>query len=270
MEGHPEENHDGEDEEEGHETVLGLLRGEFLYRSGSRLGLLCSHIGVLEPAAAGEVDGHGEYEGHAGDAEAEAVGAGKGIQIGRILAGSVIYETLPSEHGFGDFPGHCRCEHRTYVDCHIEETEGRVALCAVTRVVVEIADEHLEVTLEETRAHGHEGQSGEHNELGGGAVARRKGQGQIAQEHHGNAYDHAFAVAYLVSDYASDQRHEINSGEENGIDLAGCCFAPAETRLHQQGENGEHGVVAEALAGVGEGQGIQSFRLTFEHRILLF
>ena len=55
MEGHPEEDDNSEDEQEGDDAVFGLLWCQFLNRSGSSLCLLGSHIGMLEPIAEDEI-----------------------------------------------------------------------------------------------------------------------------------------------------------------------------------------------------------------------
>ena len=58
MEGHPEEDYYCEDEQKGHQSVLGLLRAEFCHWGSIGLGLLGIYVSVLEPLAAAEVDGY--------------------------------------------------------------------------------------------------------------------------------------------------------------------------------------------------------------------
>ena len=74
MEGHPEEDNHGEHHDEGGDAVAGLLGAEFLHGGVAGGGLFGIHIGVLEPAAAEEVDENGNDEGHAGNGEAHIVG----------------------------------------------------------------------------------------------------------------------------------------------------------------------------------------------------
>ena len=57
MESHPEEDNNCEHHDKGGDALLGLLGSEFLDVGVGGSGLLCIDVCVLEPAAAGEVNG---------------------------------------------------------------------------------------------------------------------------------------------------------------------------------------------------------------------
>ena len=75
----------------------------------------------------------------------------------------------------------------------------------------------------------------------------------------------AFAISDLVGKDTSEERHKVNAGKEDRVDLSGYCSAETELRLKEEEEDGQHRVIAEALTGVGERKGKESFWLTFEH-----
>ena len=305
VEGHPEEDDDGEDEAEGDDAVLGLLGRQFDHVLAGGGRLLGVDVGVLEPGTEAEVDGHRHNQGHARDGETEVIG-------GRELVDVVLAEIRQvhdgdirtGHHGLESFEGRRvleravealvrqggdvglvdetglgqvavrqrgrrrRGEHGAEVDGHVEQGEAGVPLGAVFGIVVQVAGHDLEVALEQARAHGDEEQGADHHGEGEAAVGEgvgRDGQGKIAQEHHGNTCDDALSETDLVRKPSAEHRHEIDGCEENGIELAGSGGGEAELRLQEQEEDGQHRVVPEALAGVGEGQGKETFGLSFEH-----
>ena len=151
--------------------------------------------------------------------------------------------------------GSCRrSEHGADIDGHVEETESAVSLGCVLRIVVEVSDKDLEVTLEQTCSYGDEGEGSQHQGYSGGIRCRRYRQGEVAQEHDADTCDYAFSETDLVSEDTADDRHEIDRCKENRINLAGHCLIPAELGLEEQHEYGQHGVVTEALAGVCQGE----------------
>ena len=133
-------------------------------------------------------------------------------------------------------------------------------------IVVQVAYHHLEVALEEARAHADEKQGAYHEHYAEGVCGRRDGQAGVAREHHHHAGDHALAVTYAVGEYASENGHEVYQGQENCVNGACQGASEAELGLQEEHEDGEHGVVAEALAGVCECEGVETFRLVLEHR----
>lgn len=162
--------------------------------------------------------------------------------------------------------GHRGGEHGADVDGHVEEAEGRIALGGVFRIVVEVAHHHLQIAFEKARADRDERQRGEHQNL---AAERRLGgnrQAQVPGEHHGDTRRDAPSEADAVGQNAAHERHEVDGGQEDRVDLGRHGGREAEFRLQKEQEDGQHGVVAEPLAGVGEGQRIQTFGLSFEHR----
>ena len=58
LERHPEEDHDGEDQAQSHDTFLGLLRSEFDHLFFFCRFLAFAHVDVLERPAEAEVDGY--------------------------------------------------------------------------------------------------------------------------------------------------------------------------------------------------------------------
>ena len=255
MESHPEEDDHGEHEAQRHDAVFCLLGREL------RLGVLSRHVGscglrvavgVFERAAEGVVDGDAHHEREAGHGESVVVGVGwRGSPVGL----GVLH----------DFDGGRRCEEGADVDGHVEDGESRVALALQLGVVVEVAHHHLQIAFKEARADAHHEQGGKHEHHGGHAVACRDGEHEVAQKHHDDARRHAFAVADAVGQRAAHEGQKIDQGQEASIDGAGRAFRPAEVGFQEEREDGQHGVIAEALAGVGEGQGKQSFGLSFKH-----
>ena len=306
VEGHPEENDHGEDHDKGDDPALLLLLGEFLDRSGRRRsGLFGVDIGMLEPLAAAQVDGDGNDQGYAGHGEAHVVGAGQVVdivlgesgevpvrnpghlahqrlQLGCILRGDRPIEVLVrqgrdisfvdqaglAEEMVGDGRGGGRSEHGADVDGHVEEGEGGVTLGRVFRVVIQVAYEHLQIALEQAGTHRDQEQGQDHESQSDGVGRRRDGQAHIAREHDADAGDDAFSETDLVGEHAAENRHEVHRCQEDGIILVGDRLRETELGLEEKHEDRQHRVVAEALAGVGERKGEQTFGLSFEHSCL--
>lgn len=181
----------------------------------------------------------------------------------------LIDETALAQPEVDEIGSGCWGEHRAEVDGHVEEAECRVASGGILRIVVEITNHHLEVSLEETGTQGDE-YEGKHHEGEGEATALegadRNGETGIAEEHHGNTSDYTFAIANLVGKDTADDRHEIDGCQEDRVELSGGSGREAKLSLQVEQEDGQHGVVAKAFAGVGERQSIQTFGLSFEHK----
>ncbi len=304
MEGHPEEDDHEEDEAEGDEALARLFAGELddLGFEGRGLGLLAlGQGGRLVVFAEGPEDDHREDEADAGHAEAEVVGLAQGIDVvrreaaqrvdghGRVLAlgdgqergrvGQLALEEIigqgryagvidevrlaqdPVAHGHGGRRG----EHGPDVDAHVEDVERPVAHPRVLGVVVEVADEGLEVALEQARAQGHDGQRGD-DEREPGVHRRRQGQQDVADEHDDDAQADRPAVAEeAVGQEAAEQGEDVDADQEGGVDRARGGGGKSVLRLHEQDEDADHGVEAEAFAHVGEEGDEQAFRVSFEH-----
>ena len=158
-------------------------------------------------------------------------------------------------------------EHRTDVDGHIKQAERRVAFGRILRVIIQIADHHLKVPLEQAGSQRDEQQCADHQRDAETVGGRRNGQQDVSQEHHADASHHAAAIADAVGEPSTYYGQEINDCQENGIKLAGCRLLPAEFGLEKQHEDGQHRIVAETLARIGQGQRIKTFRLPFEHSV---
>ena len=198
VEGHPEEDDDGEDKAKGHDAVgRFLLRELGLGVAGSGRGRLGGIVGMLEGAAEGVVDDDAHHEGEAGHAKGVVVGVGHGGA--EVLLGVVH-----------DLDGGRRGKEGADVDGHVEDGECGVALAFQLGVVVEVTDHDLQVALEEAGAYADHEQGGEHEHHGGDAVSGGDGEHEVAQEHDDDARSDALAVADAVGQGAAHKRQEID------------------------------------------------------------
>ncbi len=260
---------------------------------------------MLEPAAAAQINGDADDKGDAGDCESHVVSGGElvdvvlaeggevharnvctghggleGLESGRIGEGAA--EVLVGEGGdvglideaglcqmaVGQCGGCCGSEHGADVYGHVEEAECGVALGGVLGVVVEIADQDLQVALEQAGTHRYEQQGADHQCKGQAAARKgvgRNGQAQVADEHYADAGDYTFAETDLVCKPAAYYRHKVNCREEDCIELACGSGGEAELSLQEEQEDGQHGVVAKALACICKGEGEEAFGLSFKH-----
>ena len=152
------------------------------------------------------------------------------------------------------------------VDGHVEDGEGRIALRLELGVVVEVTHHYLQVAFEQARAHAHHEQRQRHDPHGHDAATRRDGEQQIAEEHNDNARRHTFSKTDLIGHDAAHKGQEINQCEKHRIPDARHALRPTEVVHQEEGEDGQHGVIAETLARVGQRQGIQTFWLSFKHK----
>ena len=201
MERHPEEDHHGENEAEGHDTRLGLLLRKLAHGLLRARFLLGAALGMLERAAESVIDGYRDDERYARHGESEV--------IGRTL--------VQSERVYGIiFYAHCgrRCEQRADVDGHIEDRERRIALRLILGIVVQIAYQHLKVALEESRAATDKQQRSVHTRQSHTARAQRQGQESVAEEHDEYSDRDHLAVTELVGQDTADERQEVDEHEE--------------------------------------------------------
>ena len=258
VECHPEEDHDGVDQNESGDALACLLGSELL-GGGSSCGsfLLLVAFHVAEGAAEGIVDGNGENQRHASHSEGEVVG---------VCAAEAQIFLCP----FHDFHSSGGGKEGADIDSHIENREARIATRGVLGLVIEVADHHLQVALEEAGAKADQQQGGKHSGQCHTAATKRHGQQQVAEEHDEDADgDHA-AKAELVGHDTAHEGEEINEAEEGAVDDAGNGFRETKVLAQEESEDGYHRVVAEAFAGVGECEGIKPFRLIFEHELIYF
>ena len=274
VECHPEEDDDGKNEAEGHDAVLGLLRGELDVALVLCL-LLGGHVGMLEPAARSHIDGDGDNQRHAGHGKAHVVGRGEVLdvvvrEVGEVHAGDaghlphellqlrgvvsrdgaveelvcqrgdvgLVDEAGLGEEAVGDGCGGSGGKHGADVDGHVEEAEGAVAFRRVLRVVVEVTDEHLQVAFEQARTYGDEEQGTQHQRQTETVGSRGDGEADVARKHDADAGDDALAVAVLVGQDAAYDGHEIDQRQEDGVNLTGCGSLETELGLEEQHEDG--------------------------------
>ena len=162
--------------------------------------------------------------------------------------------------------GRRRGEESADVDAHVEDAEREVALGTVLRIVVEVTHQCLQVAFEAAGTHRDEQQCAEHHHDRPGAGTRGNCQQEVTDEHHDDTQCDGFAVAeYLVGQQAAEQRQEIDGSQEDAEDGTGRIGAEAELSLHEQHENGQHGVVAEAFSHIGQREYEEPLGVSFEH-----
>ena len=175
----------------------------------------------------------------------------------------------PVAHADGDE----RSEETADIDEHVEDLEARFAFGAEFAVIVHLAHQRLQVTLEQTVAEGDHQQS----QAGQRQVEpqtrhgrrRRDGDEQIADAHHDQApHDRRLVVLGLVGDDAADQRQQVDRSVEARIDIPCGGLVQTELGRDEQGKDSHHDIETEAFAHVGEGRRDQSFGLSF-HKFFL-
>ena len=169
-----------------------------------------------------------------------------------------------SQEEVGDFGGRHGGKHRADVDGHVEKAEAIVAESAVFGLVVEVAHHHLEIALEQARSNGNQGQSREHGDFGGGC-GHRYGQQQVAEKHHDDSRADHLAITETVGQHTTYEGHEVDATEEDAVNITSLCLVVAELGLQEEHEDGQHGIIAKALARVGEGERIEAFRMSLKH-----
>ena len=238
MEGHPEEDHDGEHQAEADDALLGLGLGKLGSIGGSSVGsLLVALAGedVLVGGAEGVVDSDTDDQRYASHGKGEVVGIG----------------LADAERGLSplhDLDGSGRGEHGTDVDGHIEQRETGVALRGIVRTVIETTHHHLEVTLEETRTQGNEDERQTHCGNGNRVLTQRQREHQVAEEHDKDTRGDHTAKAKLVGSDTTNDGQEIDHHEEGGVDRTCRTSGETEVCLQIEQEHSQHRVVAEALA----------------------
>ena len=138
MESHPEEDNHSEYQTEANDALLGLSRAHLLnfLRLLATLFLVRSQH-LLISLLTQEVNQDGNDDRHTSHRKSEMI---------RVCLGVTEIILRPSHDG-----GCCRrSKQGTNVDSHIEERKARVAMLRILRIIVEVADHHLEVTFKET------------------------------------------------------------------------------------------------------------------------
>ena len=162
--------------------------------------------------------------------------------------------------------GRCRCKHGTDIDGHIEKREATVAFVGKFRSIVQTSDHYLQVALEKTCSEADKKQGHSHSGYGNKVTAKRKGKHKVTDKHDDNTRSHHFAKTETVGSNTTDDREEVNHHQKGGIDDTRSTGSPSEIGLEIEEEDGQHGVIAETLAGVGQRKSPKAFWLSFKHR----
>ena len=204
--------------------------------------------------------------------------AGIGVQIGIVIVqcgevvelyvigrdGGIVGITILFEEVVIDGVGHARGEESSDIDEHVENGESDVAVTAVLGIIVKIADQGLQVTFEAPCPYRNQGQGGEHDELARHVGFGGHRQQQVTAEHDDETDQDGLSITqYLVGDDTAQEGEEVNSGKEYAVNHTGCGARQAEFRLHEQGQDGKHGVIAEAFTHVGQRKDDESFGVSF-------
>ena len=123
----------------------------------------------------------------------------------------------------------------------------------------------MQVALKQARAQTDEQQGTEHHDEGKRVAAQGNGKQQIAEKHDDDADGDHLAEAKPVGQQTAYKRKKVDEHEEVTVNLAGPPGIKTEIGTEEKGEHGYHGVVAETLAGVGQCQRVESFRLILKH-----
>ncbi len=150
------------------------------------------------------------------------------------------------------------------VDEHVEDLEARVALVAVFGVVIELSDDGLQVSFEESVSESDYQERAQGDPLGGDEGGNC--QEGVAQAHdHKAGDDGALVVLGLVGDHTADEGEDVDGAVECGVERAGLASVEVELRHEEQRQDGHHDVEAEAFAHVAQGRRNQSFGLVLKH-----
>ena len=250
VETHPEEDDHGEYQEEGDHAFFCLLRRKGVHHLGF-FTFPVTAFHVLEPAATGVVDGDGDNEGDAGHGKGEVVG---GVSV-----------KADGDGPLADLDGGGRGEEGADIDGHVEQGEAGIPLGGKLGLVVEVTYHHLEVAFEQACSEAYQDEGGNHGYQGGGASSQRDGKQQVAQEHDDDAGGDHLPEAEFIGHDTSDEGEEVHQHEEGTVDGSRRSCRKAEVGPEEEGEHGNHGVIAKPFTGVGECQGEKPFGLSFKH-----
>ena len=244
MESHPEEDNHRKDEAQCHDALLGFFLRQFFDCSCTAVHttvLLGTALSMTESGAENVVDGNGDNQRSTGHSKGEVVG------IIRRVAQRCLSILL-------NLDGSRWCKEGTNIDSHVEDREARVALVGILRVVVEVAHHYLQVTLEQTRTETDEQQGSQHYNECKAVASQRNTEQQIASKHNDDTRGHHLAETELVGQHAAKQGEEVDEHEERTID--GACQGGRQSVVspQKQSKDGQHGVVTETLASVGQCQ----------------
>ena len=140
MESHPEEDHHSEYQQQANDTLTGLSRRHLLDGFRVRLLLLLYRKHLRKGRFTQIIDTDAGDHGDTSHRKSEVIRIGLGV----------TQAILRPFHGFDRSR---RSEQGTHVDQHVEQGEARITLIRILRIVVEVADHHLQVTFKHTGTH---------------------------------------------------------------------------------------------------------------------
>ena len=165
-----------------------------------------------------------------------------------------------------------RCDEAADVDEHVENLKTGVALRAISRIIIQLAYDSLQVALEKAVAESYQekGAAGEGKKPRSIALIGHDGHGEdgVAQSHNdqtGN--DSALEIACFISDKATHKAEDVDTGIEKRIDECGLVAAEAEFRAQEEHEDSVHDVITESLAHVAQRGRNKALGVVCKHRI---
>ena len=167
VEGHPEEDDNGEDEAEGDDASARIGRRKFhcgflFCGFFGGIGLFLLTFDVAEGGTRNEIDDHRDDQRDASHGKSEVIAVG--------------FRETDALRVFHDFHSCTRGEERADVDCHVENGERCIALSGKFGTLIKVADHHLEVTFEKSCSHTNQRQCTDDGDHRHGTVAQGEGQ----------------------------------------------------------------------------------------------
>ena len=252
VECHPEEDYNGKYEDQCYDASLSLGRSEVILNLCSSSLVALATLNVTEPSTASVVDNHRHDQRCASHCKREVV------SIVACEAEILLCPILDSHSS-------SRCEQCADVDSHVEQRECRVTLRRVLRVVVEITNHNLQVTLEEACTYCDEEQCTNHCNHSQGIATERQREEEVSEEHNRDTDGNHLTITKLIGQDTTEERHEIYKTEESTVNCTCYTCVQTEVGAEEQCKHSQHCVVAKTLTCVSESQGIKGFWMSFEH-----
>ncbi len=139
----------------------------------------------------------------------------------------IVDQTVFAKPPASEQRGYERCDETADVDEYVEDLEAGVTLRCISRVVIQLTDDCLQVSFEKavSECYQEECAAGEGEEpcLIFSSCENREGEQDITGGHYAETgYDSALVVAGLVSDKTAYKAQYVYSGIEAGIDDCAC------------------------------------------------
>ncbi len=175
------------------------------------------------------------------------------VLVAECRKGGVVHEAVLSQPPAAEHRGHKRGHYAA--DEHVEDLESGIALRRIAGIVVKLADNSLEVTLEQTVSECDEEERSARQRQQPRLVAcsgeDRNGEDHISQCHHYQTPDDGrLVVLCLVGDDTAHKAQYVDSRVEEGINKGAGLFGESEFRTQEEHEHRVHDVVAEPFAHV--------------------